>query len=386
MMKHKFISKKYWKDQTTPMGAVDDRAKLYNNVINLSLGEPDHTTNEAIIDFAFQEAKMGHTHYTDFRGDPELREEIRHFYREEFRAIVQDQEVMVTASACLGVYLVLEAVLDPGDEVILPAPYFTPYYQQVQLAGGTPIEMPTYEEENFQVDVARLEASINERTRAIVLSSPMNPTGAVFSEETMQIIGDIAIKKDLLIIVDEVYQAYVYEGAFKSMITIPDIRDRLVIVNSFSKDYNMTGWRVGNIIAPREIIRICQQINENVVFTAPSISQRAAVYALRNRKTLLPINKELYRERLHYATNRANQIPWMSVLEPQGTFYLFVNIKKTGLSSEEASKMILDQAKVLTIPGSSFGQCGEGYLRIACVVSKEKLEEAFDRIEKITLP
>lgn len=384
-MKHKFISRRYWKDQTTPMGAVDDRAKLYNNVINLSLGEPDQTTNEGIIDFAFQEAKKGHTHYTDFRGDPELREEIRQFYRDEFRAVVHDQEVMVTASACLGVYLVLEAVLDPGDEVILPAPYFTPYYQQVQLAGGVPVEMPTYEEENFQVDVKRLEEAINERTRAIVLSSPMNPTGAVFSEETMQIIGDIAIKKDLLIIVDEVYQAYVYDGEFKSMITIQDIRDRLVIVNSFSKDYNMTGWRVGNIIAPREIIRICQQINENVVFTAPSISQRAAVYALRNRKTLLSNTRELYRERLHYATNRANQIPWMSVLEPQGTFYLFVNIKKTGLSSEEASKMILDQAKVLTIPGNSFGQCGEGYLRIACVVSKEQLAEAFDRIEKIKL-
>ncbi len=385
-MKHKFISKRYWKDQTTPMGAVDDRAKLFNNVINLSLGEPDQTTNEGIIDFAFQEAKKGHTHYTDFRGDPELREEIRHFYRDEFRAVVHDQEVMVTASACLGVFLVLEAVLDPGDEVILPAPYFTPYYQQVQLAGGVPVEMPTYEEENFQVDVKRLEESINERTRAIVLSSPMNPTGAVISEETMQIIGDIAIKKDLLIIVDEVYQAYVYDGEFKSMITIQDIRDRLVIVNSFSKDYKMTGWRVGNIIAPREIIRICQQINENVVFTAPSISQRAAVYALRNRKTLLSNTRELYRERLHYATNRANQIPWMSVLEPQGTFYLFVNIKKTGLSSEEASKMILDQAKVLTIPGNSFGQCGEGYLRIACVVSKEKLAEAFDRIEEIKLP
>jgi len=328
IMKHKFISKRYWKDQTTPMGAVDDRAKLYNNVINLSLGDPDQTTNEGIIDFAFQEAKKGHTHYTDFRGDPELREEIRHFYRDEFRTVVHDQEVMVTASACLGVYLVLEAVLDPGDEVILPAPYFTPYYQQVQLAGGVPVEMPTYEEENFQVDVKRLEESINERTRAIVLSSPMNPTGAVFSEETMQIIGDIAIKKDLLIIVDEVYQAYVYDGEFNSMITIKDIRDRLVIVNSFSKDYKMTGWRVGNIIAPREIICICQQINENVVFTAPSISQRAAVYALSNRKTLLSNTQELYRERLHYATNRANQIPWMSVLEPQGTFYLFVNIKK----------------------------------------------------------
>lgn len=383
-MKHKFIAKRYWKDQTTPMGAVDDRAKRYTNVINLSLGDPDLTTDEGIINFAFEEAKKGHTRYTDFRGDPELRQEIRSFYRDEFKAVVDDPEIMVTASACLGVYLVLEATLDPGDEVILIAPYFTPYKQQVQLAGGVPVELPTYEEENFQVDLDRLEKAITDRTRAIIVNSPMNPTGAVFSEETLQVIGDIAIKRDLLIIADEVYQAYVFNGKFQSLISMKDIRDRLVVVNTFSKDYTMTGWRVGNIIAPREIIRICQQINENVVFTAPSISQRAALYALRNRDTILPRAHDLYKERVHYATKRVKEIPWMSVLEPQGTFYLFINIKKTGLTSEQASEVILDQAKVLTIPGNSFGECGEGYLRIACTVNTEKLKEAFDRMAKIT--
>ncbi|SMP43086.1 aminotransferase class I/II-fold pyridoxal phosphate-dependent enzyme [Anoxynatronum buryatiense] len=385
-MKHKFIAKKYWKDQTTPMGEVDDLVKLYSNVINLSLGDPDQTTDEGVIQFALQEALQGHTHYTDFRGDPELRQEIRNFYRDDFKTLVDDPEIMVTASACLAVYLVLEATLDPGDEVILPAPYFTPYYQQVELAGGIPVELPTYEEENFQVDLKRLEAAITDRTRAIIVNSPTNPTGAVFSEETLQLIGDIAIKRDLLIIADEVYQAFVFNGDFQSLITIDDIRDRLVVVNTFSKDYQMTGWRVGHMIAPREIIRICQQINENVVFTPSSVSQRAALYALRNRHTLLAQSHELYRERVGYAARRIQQIPWMSVLEPQGTFYLFVNIKKTGLSSQEVSKMILHQARVLTIPGNSFGTSGEGYLRIACTVSQEKLKEAFDRIEKIQLP
>lgn len=385
-MKHKFIAKKYWKDQTTPMGEVDDLVKLYSNVINLSLGDPDQTTDEGVIEFALQEALKGHTHYTDFRGDPELRQEIRNFYRDDFKTLVDDPEIMVTASACLAVYLVLEATLDPGDEVILPAPYFTPYYQQVELAGGVPVELPTYEEENFQVDLKRLEAAITDRTRAIIVNSPTNPTGAVFSEETLQLIGDIAIKRDLLIIADEVYQAFVFNGTFQSLITIDDIRDRLVAVNTFSKDYQMTGWRVGHMIAPREIIRICQQINENVVFTPSSVSQRAALYALRNRHTLLAQSHKLYRDRVHYAAQRIQQIPWMSVLEPQGTFYLFVNIKKTGLSSQEVSKLILHQAKVLTIPGNSFGSSGEDYLRIACTVSHEKLAEAFDRIEKIQLP
>ncbi len=384
-MKNKFIAKRYWKDHTTPMGAVDQRSKLYANVIDLSLGDPDLNTDEGIIKAAFQDAMDGHTHYTDFRGDPELRQEICHFYRDEFRALVDDAEVMVTASACLGMYLVLEAVLDPGDEVIIPAPYFTPYYQQVEMAGGVPIELETYEEENFQIDLKRLEESINERTRAIIVNSPRNPTGAVYSEETLQVIADIAIKRDLLIIADEVNGALVFSGKFQSMITMSDIRDRLVVINTFSKDYIMTGWRVGNIIAPRNIIQICQQINENLVFTAPSISQRAAIYALRNRKTILPAAFEKYKERVFYAAERINQIPWMSVLEPQGTFHLFINIKQSGLSSEKASEMILDQAKVLTIPGNSFGRCGEGYLRIACTVGKSKLEEAFDRIEKIKL-
>ena len=384
-MKHRFIAKRYWKNQTTPMGAVDDRAKLYANVINLSLGDPDQTTDEGIIRFAFEEALKGHTHYTDFRGDPELRHEIQQFYRDEFHAVVADPEIMVTASACLGMYLTLEAILDPGDEVILLAPYFTPYYQQVQLVGAIPVEVDTIEEEGFQVNVQRLEAAITERTRAIIVNSPTNPTGAVFSKDTLEMIGDIAIKRDLLIIADEAYQAYVFNGAFQSLITLPDIRYRLVILNTFSKDYNMTGWRVGNMIAPPEIIRICQQINENVVFTASAISQRAAIHALRSRHTLLPKANELYWERVHYAAKRINETPWMSVLEPQGTFYLFVNIEGSGLTSEEASRMILDRARVLTIPGNSFGRCGEGYLRIACTVNQEQLKEAFDRIQQIEL-
>jgi aspartate/methionine/tyrosine aminotransferase len=159
----------------------------------------------------------------------------------------------------------------------------------------------------------------------------------------------------------------------------------LIIINSFSKDYTMTGWRIGNIIAPKGIISTCQLVNENVVFTAPSISQRGAIYALRNRDTIQPPAIELYKERVRYATKRINDIPWMSVPEPKGTFYLFINIKKTGLSSAKVSEIILDKAQVLTIPGNAFGACGEGYVRIACTVDIKELEKAFDRIETINL-
>lgn len=384
-MKHKFIAKRYWKNQSTPMGEVDELAKKYNNVINLSLGDPDQTTDEDIIDFAFSEAKEGHTKYTAFRGDPELRDEIRKFYTEAFEVDLKDQQIMVTASACLGMYLTLESIVDPNDEVIIHAPYFTPYPQQIKLARGIPVELDTLEEEDYQINIERLEEKINNRTKAIILNSPNNPTGAVFSLDTLNKVADISIKHDLLIISDEIYGAYTFKDEFKSMINISRIRDRLIVLNSFSKDYTMTGWRVGNIIAPKEIIQTCQLVNENVVFTAPSISQRAAIYALRHRDEIQPPMVELYKKRVMYAAERINQVDWMSVPEPKGTFYLFINIKETKMSSKEISKILLDEAQVLTIPGSAFGSCGEGYIRIACTVSVDKLEEAFDRIEKIKL-
>lgn len=382
-MKHKFISKRYWKDKSTPMGEVDELAKKYDDVIDLSLGDPDQTTNEGIINYAFQEALKGHTKYTDFRGDPELRYEISKYYKEEYNVDILDEEIMVSTSACLGMYLALQSILDPNDEVIIHAPYFTPYFQQIELAGGIPVELETLEKDEYQINIDKLEKVITERTRAIIVNSPNNPTGAVFTLDTLNRIADIAIKHDLLIIADEIYGAYIFEDDFISMITISKIRDRLIVLNSFSKDYTMTGWRIGNIIAPKEIISTCQLVNENVVFTAPSISQRAAIYALRNRKTIQPPAIKLYKDRVMYAFKRINDIPWMSVPEPKGTFYLYINIKNTGLTSTKVSQIILDRAQVLTIPGNAFGACGEGYVRIACTVDIKKLEEAFDRIEKI---
>ncbi len=384
-MKHPFIAKKYWKDQQTPMGAVDELAKKYDNVINLSLGDPDQTTHEDIIDFAFNEAKRGHTKYTDFRGDPELRLEIAKYYQENFSATIPDDEIMITTSACLGMYLALESILDPGDEVIIHAPYFTPYPQQIELAGGVAVELDTLEEEDFMINLERLEETLTERTKALIINSPNNPTGAVFNHDTLLKICEIAIKYDLIIIADEIYGAYTFKSKFISLIELPLVRDRLIILNSFSKDFTMTGWRIGNIIAPNFIINTCQIINENVVFTAPSISQRAAIYALRHRAEIQAPAIELYKNRVLTAYECIKTIPWLTVLEPKGTFYLFINIKKTGKSSEQISQIILEQAKVLTIPGNAFGSCGEGYIRIACTVDEELLREAFNRISKIDL-
>lgn len=383
-LKHKFIAKRYWKDQSTAMGQSDVMAKSFDDVINLSLGDPDLITDDIIIEGAFKDAKAGHTKYTDFRGDPELREEICRFYKDEYGMDVKDEEVFVCASGCLAMYLVLEAILDDGDEVIMQAPYFTPYPQQVELARGIPVELPTYEEEDFQIDTGRLESLINERTKAIIINSPSNPTGNCLTVETMEKIAAIAKKHDLIVISDDIYTSFSYQNPFVPIASLEGMRERTIIINSFSKNFTMTGWRVGNIIAPDYIIQIVQQINENVVFTAPSISQRAAIYALRNRDVIQPPMIEEYRKRMFYAAERINEIPKLSVIyPPKGSFYLFMNVKESGLTSVEACDLILKEAHVLMLPGNAFGNCGEGYVRIACTVNVDTLKEAFDRIEKI---
>lgn len=385
-MKHKFISKRYWKDKSTAMGKSDVLAKSFNDVINLSLGDPDLITHDLIIEKAFEDAKAGHTKYTAFRGDPELRTEICKFYKEEYGMDVKDEEVFVCTSACLGMYLVLEAILDDGDEVLIQGPYFTPYPQQVEMARGVPIELPTYEEEDFQINMERLEAAITERTKAIILNTPSNPTGNCLSVETMKQIGAVAEKYDLVIIADDIYTSFSYQEPFVPIASLPGMRERTVILNSFSKNFTMTGWRIGNIIAPDFIIQAIQQVNECMVFTAPSISQRAAIHALRNRKEIQPAMVEEYRSRIFYAAERIQEIPKLSVIyPPKGTFYLFVNIKETGLTSVEASDLILREAHVLTIPGSGFGTSGEGYIRIACTCGIDTLKEAFDRIANISI-
>ena len=297
-MQHKFISKRYWNSRSTPMGSVDQLARQYDNVINLSLGDPDIITDTEVIQRGFEDAEAGHTKYTDFRGDPELRREISRFYREEYGMEVRDEEIFVSTSACLAMYLTLESILDDGDEVILQAPYFTPYYQQVVLARGIPVEFPTFEEEAFQPNIERLEAAITEKTKAMIINTPNNPTGTCLSADTMKQLADLAEKHDLLIIADDIYTAFSYEEPFVPLASLPGMRQRTVTINSFSKNFTMTGWRVGNILAPDYIIETIQAVNENVAFTAPSISQRAAIHAMRMRKRIQPPMIEEYRTKI----------------------------------------------------------------------------------------
>lgn len=379
------ISGRYQKSEKTAMGEVFDFLKKYDDIINLSIGDPDIITDSSVIDHMAEDAMAGHTKYTDYRGYPELRAEVAKFYKEEYGADVDDSEIFISAGGCVSMYLVMEAILNDGDEVIIPDPYFVPYPSQVELARGKAVMLPTYKEEGFQINIDRLEKLVTENTRAIILNTPNNPTGACLSIETMQKIAEFCEKHDIIVVADDIYTAFSFDSEFIPIMNIDSMKKRTITINSFSKNFVMTGFRVANIIAPEEVIQTIQKINENVVFTTPSVSQRAALHALRMRHQIQPAIIEQFRERVKYCRQRAGSIKNMSVIEEGGSFYVFPNIKATGLSSEEVTKRIMEEAHVLVLPGNAFGSCGEGHIRISCTVGIEKLREAFDRIEKMKI-
>jgi aspartate/methionine/tyrosine aminotransferase len=384
-VKHKFLSKRYWNNISTPMGEIGNLLNKYNDIINFSLGDPDRTTDERIIKAAFEDAMSGHTHYTDFFGDLELRKEICAYYKTKYNYDVSVDECIITTSGCHAMWLALEAILDDGDEVIIHEPYFTPYPQQIKLARGIPVILKTYEEEQFEINPEKLEKLITNRTKALIINTPNNPTGTCFSRSTLESIAAIAKKHDIIVIADDIYTLFSYSEPFIPITTLNEMRERAITIGSFSKDYAMTGWRIGFILTKDFIIKTIKDINENNVFTAPSISQRAALHALRNRNEIQPGIEDEYRKRIMYAYDRINNINNMSVLYPRGSIYLFINIKQTGLESEGVAKKILDEAHVLVLPGNAFGECGEGYIRLAMTVGIEKMKEAFDRIEKMSI-
>ncbi len=379
------ISGRYQKSEKTAMGEVFDFLKKYDDIINLSIGDPDIITDSSVIERMAEDAKAGHTKYTDYRGYPELRAEIAKFYKEEYDADVDDSEIFISAGGCVSMYLVMEAILNDGDEVIIPDPYFVPYPSQVELARGKAVMLPTYEDEGFQINIDRLEKLVTEKTRAIILNTPNNPTGSCLSLETMHKIAEFCEKHDIIVVADDIYTAFSFDSEFVPIMNIDSMKKRTITINSFSKNFVMTGFRVANIIAPEEVIQTIQKINENVVFTTPSVSQRAALHALRMRHQIQPAIIDEFRERVKYCRQRVSSIKNMSVLEEGGSFYVFPNIKATGLSSNEVTKLMMEEAHVLVLPGNAFGSCGEGYIRISCTVGIEKLREAFDRIEKMKI-
>ena len=382
-MKHSYIAKRF---QSSAAGLSLDTEALakYKDIIDLSIGDTDFTTDESIINAAFRDAKAGHTHYGDPKGDPELIDAVCRAWEEDFGQRLPRDHVLVSASSCLGMALVMLAILDPGDEVIVFSPYFPMYREQIELAGGVCVDVPTYASEDYAIDEARLRAAITPRTKAIVFNNPTNPTGMGYDGKTLELLARVAQEHDLLIAADEIYTTYLYEGDFIPLRTIPGLAHRVITLNSFSKNFLMTGWRVGVAIAEPELLNVMSNINNSLIYTAPSISQRAAIQALAIRQTIREKYVLAYRDRIFYAADRMEQIPYLSLVRPKGTFYLFPGIEKTGLSAEDFCQALLERAHVLVTPGTLFGSTGAGHFRIACTVGLDRLKEAFDRMEGLS--
>ena len=380
-MNLRYLSSKY-RNSVINAETSGDVPVEYDDLINLSIGDPDINTPELIINRAFKDALAGHTKYTASRGYPELRAAICDFYKNRYGMDIKDEEVFVSTAGSVAMYITMQAILDAGDEVIIIEPYFFPYPDQVKMAGGVPVFVKTSHENNFQIDFDNLAAAVSDRTKAIIINTPNNPTGICYTKETLSQLAEFAIRNDLVVVADDIYTSFDYTGnRFMPICSFPGMKERTITINSFSKNFIMTGFRVGNIVAPDYIISVIQTINENVVYTAPSVSQRAALHGLRHFEEFEDDIVEIFRERVQYAHDRLAAIPWVDVLPVSGSFYIFPSIEKTGLTSSQFAKKLFDECHVRVIPGRAFGESGEYHIRISCTVGVDKLKEAFDRME-----
>ncbi|WP_288394316.1 pyridoxal phosphate-dependent aminotransferase [uncultured Vagococcus sp.] len=356
-------------------------ASQMDNLLNLSIGDPDLITNLAISQAAFEDVKNGHTHYTASDGSADFIESVINFYQKQYDLNFEKNQVRATVGALQGMYLTLQVLLNKEDEVIIHEPFFSPYRTQVIEAGGTPVIIPTFEEDGFQINIDILKAAITPKTKAIIINSPNNPTGAVFSKETFKEIADLAIEHDFFILSDEVYEAFNFYEDFTPMATFAP--NHTITFSSFSKAFAMTGWRIGYMIAPDYINAACKLLNEDITFSAPTPSQRAGIYALNNYQELVPEVVAVFKERLEYVEKRVKEIPFLSLHPVKGSMYAFINISASGLTSMDFATKLLQEQQVLVIPGKAFGNSGDNYIRLAATQSIDVLKEAFDKIEKL---
>ncbi|RLI24963.1 MAG: pyridoxal phosphate-dependent aminotransferase [Candidatus Hecatellales archaeon] len=358
-------------------------ASKMGDVINLGIGEPDFNTPENIKEAAKRALDEDFTHYTANVGIPELREAIAEKLRRENGIDVDpESEIMVTSGATQALTMAIFAILNEGEELLIPSPTFVSYSAAALFAGGVPVEVETKEEENFKVNVEELERHVSDRTKAIVISTPNNPTGSILTRRNLEEIAGFAVEHDLIVISDEVYEKIVYEEPHFSIASLEGMKERTITVNAFSKTYAMTGWRLGYVAAPQPIIREMVKLQMYTAVCASSFSQKAAVEALKGPQDSVEKMRREYARRRELVYRRLSEMPKLSVLKPKGAFYIFPNIKATGMTSEEFSGYLLREARVATVPGRAFGRDGEGYIRISYAASYEKLEEAMDRIHE----
>jgi aminotransferase len=378
--KKRTISKRVNRLSPSGIRKFFDMLMSMEDVISLGVGEPDYATPWHISEAAVQSLEKGYTMYTSNSGMPELRQRLADHHKEKYDLEYDPAgEILITVGVSEALDLAMRAILNPGDEVIMPDPHYVAYDSCVIIAGGEPVMVPTSQEDNFEVDAADIETRITEKTRAILIGYPANPTGAVMSRDKLLAIADLAKRYDLIVISDEIYARLVYGVAHTCFASLPGMKDNTILLGGFSKAYAMTGWRVGYAMAPKEIIAAMTKIHQYTIMSAPTMAQVAAIEALKSGEQSVQEMVEDYNRRRMIIVKGFNDIG-LPCFEPKGAFYAFPSITCTGMTSEEFSEKLLMEEKIAAVPGSAFGECGEGYIRCCYATSLAEIEEALTRM------
>lgn len=359
-----------------------DIAATMDDVISLGIGEPDFVTPAPIIEAGIRSLQAGETHYTSNHGLIELRREVSDYLQRNYQVTYNPaNEIVITVGVSEALYLSMTAVINPGDEVIVPTPCFVSYQAEVVLAGGVPIEIPTYAEDGYMLRRDTLEAAITPRTKAILIGYPNNPTGAVATRQAMLEIAEVAAAHDLVVISDELYDKLIYGVEHVCFPALPGMWPRTLLLGGFSKNYAMTGWRIGFAAGPVEMIEGLVRIHQYTIMSAPTPAQAAALVALRSGAPYVEEMRQEYDRRRQLVVSGFNSLG-LPTFEPHGAFYAFPNIRASGMDDETFAQKLLTEERVAMVPGTAFGPGGEGHVRCSYATSYEKLEEALHRIER----
>ena len=350
------------------------------DAISLGVGEPDFDTPWHIRDEGIYSLEKGRTFYTSNAGLKELKQEIcRYLYRRFDVSYNPDSEVMVTVGGSEAIDIALRAMCDPGDEVLIPQPSYVSYVPCTMLAGGKPVVIELEEKDNFKLTPEKLLEKITDKTKILVMPFPNNPTGAIMTKEDLAPIVDIIIEKDLFVISDEIYSELTYGTDHVTIAAFPEMKDRTILINGFSKSYAMTGWRLGYAAAPHRILEQMLKIHQFAIMCAPTTSQYAAVSALRDGDNDVQMMREAYDQRRRFVLHAFEEMG-LDCFEPEGAFYAFPSIKRFGMTSDEFATRFLREEKVAVVPGTAFGASGEGFLRVSYAYSLKNLKEALGRM------
>ena len=376
-----FVSDKIKNIKPSGIRKFFDIANKIEDCISLGVGEPDFETPWHITEEGIYSLEQGKTFYTSNQGLPELREEISKWNKRKYNLDYSPEEIIVTCGGSEAIDIALRATINPGDEVIILEPNYVCYEPDIILAGGIPVKIQLKNENEFRLTPEELESVITPKTKILLMNYPNNPTGAIMTKEDLEKIASVIIKHDLLVISDEIYSELTYVGKHFSIGALPNMRDRTITINGFSKTFAMTGWRLGYVMGSKAIIDQVKKIHQYVVMSAPTISQYAGLEALRNGDEDIEKMKKEYDKRRKYLLKEFTRLG-LPCFEPRGAFYIFPDIRKYGMSSEEFATELLNKEHVVVVPGTAFGDSGEGFVRISYAYSLDALKEAIRRIEK----